>query len=309
VNPINTLFSEPYETSLELPLVTVRNTTGFLKRIQQIIMILLRPLLDACQYVYHAFANFKKSRSFQIFLSKNSENYLHYDLKTLPWANKKESKGLFLFVHGLFGNTYTFGSYISECHKNYPDWDVVAPRVYQRGICSLEQATLPLLNILKDYLNRFPTSPVYLIGTSNGARILSKIETLLSEEDLSSRKTRIISVAGVHLGTKVVDTLVNFQSIRKHFFHELSEELTFNSPFAQQLLKELQEKQTVWKEHGVDIKHLFIASLYDECVLPQSSCLPILKQGQTHYKIFPDHNHLSVVHGAKKTVFNWLKEN
>lgn len=226
-----------------------------------------------------------------------------YPEDQLPWnrPESKESEGLYLFIHGLRGAPTAWNSYLKKVNERSPGIHCLAPHVPLGGNCPLEDSAEPLLEIVKDYLKKNPGKPVVLVGTSNGGRIALYIENKLEADCLN---LSIISLAGVHYGTKQINRLARWKLLWVQRLHrEVAKDFHWDSEVARKSLKEWQEKQELWKRQGIAVRHLFCASTEDEQVRPLSCSLP---SGPFSYKIYTGENHLSIVRAARDDALNWL---
>lgn len=219
------------------------------------------------------------------------------------WQEKALNPELHLFVHGLFGKSQHWKKYIDRVDNLY---DVVlAPEVVLKGNCSLEEASEPLTEIVLKFLKEFPGATVNLYGTSNGARLISKIECDLARFSASVGKLNVVSIVGVHYGTKIIDLLIsNYPFLTKKVLHQsIIDEFQFGSAVAQNLLQDWKEAQQAWKEREIEASHLFISTENDEKVYPNWSSLPTI-EGATY--TISEGNHQSVVDHSLNTVLEWI---
>lgn len=228
-------------------------------------------------------------------------------LQALPWSASNDSKGLYLFIHGLRGHPTDWNSYQEEIKRKDPHAHLFAPQVPLEGNCALATAANPLLEVVSNYLKKFPGLPVTLMGTSNGGRIASCIESKLDPELLGTSRLSIVSIAGVHNGTKVVDLIKKLRLLPlAKLNNDLAEEFAFGSRVAQENLSAWQNKQYVWKYQNRSVRHLFCATTEDEQVRDLTSSLPYEGTMNSVYKVFNGHSHTSIVEGARADVMKWL---
>ncbi len=213
---------------------------------------------------------------------------------------KEESEGLYLFIHGLWGHPTDWNLYRDRTASQYT---FAAPHVYNKGNAPLERAAEPILRMVKEYLQEHPGKPVSIIGTSNGSRIATYIENNLTAEELRGTSLKVVSIAGVLGGTKVVNRLGPLLRIVR-LNSKLIEELKWQSSVATNLMDEWQKKQKLWQERNVDVQHLFIATREDALVRPIKSSLPM----NSSHKIYHGEAHMSVVDAALNDVFDWLNK-
>ncbi len=224
----------------------------------------------------------------------------------LPWQGK-ESVGLNLFIHGLWGHPTDWNRHMERAEETCANFHTFAPFVYGRGNIPLEQAAAPILEALRDYVREHPGKPINIYGTSNGARIATYIENNLTPEELGNSKLRIVSIAGVLNGTEVVDRLVDYRLIRLAPLHtDLKREFRFQSSVARNLMGDWAKKQKSWKEAGSDVRHYYCATTGDELVRPIKSSLPQDADANCSYRVFHGQSHMSIVDASVEDVFGWL---
>lgn len=240
----------------------------------------------------------------------NEQNVYEYPKEVLPWNEASESKGAYFFIHGLRGFPTDWNAYVDEIKKKYPDAHVFVPWVPSRGNCSLETAGKPLLEVLNNYMEKFPGQPVTIIGTSNGGRIAAEyIESYLDPNILKKTSLSIVSISGVHYGTKVIDFLKKINLLPLVFMDKnLEEEFLFGSKAAKDFLKTWQEKQNIWKEGNHQVRHLFCATTEDEKVREIACSLPYHKDASSTYMVINGHSHTSIVDGVIEDVVSWLEQ-
>lgn len=297
-----------YSLKKDFPLIEITDIRPLLRRITGIAHACLRQILDGFNYSKNYILLFGSRKKLFVQPIKKG-NHWSYPTATLPWANDSKSDGLFLFVHGLKGFPIQWGGYLQQFRKESPTSHFIAPRVAEQGNCPLEIAAEPLLDLVKDYLEKFPGKPVTLLGASNGSRIISYIETHLNAEDMKGRQLNVVSIAGVHYGTKLIDWLERRRILRFIGLHPvLIQEFRWGNQFAKTLLNDWNNKQIEWKNNGIQVRHLFCTTLEDEKVINRSSSLPKLSNAVCQYSIYCGENHQTIVSAAQKDVINWLNK-
>ncbi len=113
----------------------------------------------------------------------------------IEWS--PESQGLVVLLHGLCNDPSAWYSQLSLLQR-YPRIDVFAPVVPKRGMCSLEEAALPILPTLLDYSKKNAGKPLCLLGVSNGSRIVTWLETKMRHA-APYTPVMVSTIAGVHL--------------------------------------------------------------------------------------------------------------
>lgn len=230
-----------------------------------------------------------------------------YPKDSLPWNQSGESQGLYLFIHGLKGSPTHWNEYCKEIRQNDPEAHIFVPQVPLEGNCDLETAAKPILDVLEDYLKKFPGKPVALVGTSNGGRIAEYIESRVNPELLGVSHLSVVSLAGVHYGTKLMDQvkkmgLLFLTGVNK----KLADEFLYGSGPAKQNLTLWQNRQGIWARQNRAVRHLFCATTEDEQVRGNESSLPYHNASLCAYKVVHGHSHTSIVDGVRNDVMEWL---
>jgi hypothetical protein len=238
----------------------------------------------------------------------NAQNIYEYPKEVLPWNEAKESNGIYFFIHGLFGFPSDWNTYVDTIQTKQNDIHVFVPHIPLKGNCSLETAGKPLLEALENYLKKFPGKPVTLIGTSNGGRLAAfYLESRLDPKILGNSSLAIVSIAGVHYGTKVIDFLSQMNFL-PHLNDTFKEEILFGNKAAKSCLEAWHKKQSIWKEHNQKVRHLFCATTEDEQVRDISCSLPYHQDAVSTYKIVSGHSHTSIVEEMCDDVIQWIEE-
>ncbi len=297
-----------YSASLQSKYIKITDIRSPLQKISAIGKACLNQIRVIALLAKH-FVEFFSRREGLFIKPKKTVDTWEYDNKDFPWTDNSDSEGLYLFVHGLRSTPLVWGGYLKELEKDKPNSHFIAPIIAKRGNCSLEVAAEPLLHIVQDYLKKFPGKPITMIGTSNGSRIISYIENNLTTEEMEGATLNVVSIAGVHYGTKVVDWLEKLHLLPiSTLDSKLSKEFKWGSVFAKKLLKDWSQKQNEWKENGINVRHLFCTTLEDEKVISRSSSLPLLSNATCHYFVYNGENHQTIVTKAQKDVCKWVKQ-
>lgn len=237
----------------------------------------------------------------------------NYDQKTLPWnqIETQESGGLCLLLHGMNASRKQWETYSRQFPKNFPQAHLVIGNVYRAGNCSLEAAGNPFIEVVENYLAKFPGKPIVLIGTSNGARLASYIETQIKPQLLQNCKLTVFSIAGVHGGTTLMDLTHKICCAKVLRHHpEIKKELSFHSEKSIKLITSLQERQKVWALQDTKASHYFFATTEDEKVRPLGSSLPYLESTPfQNYRIVVGESHETIVDSVQSEIFEIIKRN
>ncbi len=234
-----------------------------------------------------------------------TSNSLYGSYKNPIW--KPNSKGLIVLVHGLKGDPSIWRTHVKEL-KSSPDFDLYIPTVYMTGNCKLSDATTPIQEKIIDYIQKHPLNKICLIGFSNGARIVTSIETnlrQLSPETL----LKISTIAGVHLGSPIINRLSKTPLLKNLFHPELKADLSYGSQNSLQLLNRVVSPLP----NGVAKRsYEFYASTNDLAVPNIDSSLPHLNLGE-RFHVVHGYGHKSIVGAVAKqqltSCLNWLIAN
>lgn len=304
------IINSPRELHLEKNLATGFITINDQRSLMQKVVDVVKAIFNQLQVMFVKL-NRRLSACRQRFVEPklNESGKYVYAQEDLPWNKSTNSKGLYLLIHGLRGSPSDWKSYIQEIWKKNPKAHVLAPKVPLAGNCALNTAADPLIEIVNSYLKKFPGQPVTLIGTSNGGRIATHLETLLEPKLLGKSPLSIVSLAGVHYGTKMVDLLKKIYLIRLlRLDKELTEEFCYASDAARENHSSWRRKQAVWHETQQNVRHFFCATTEDEQVRDLSSSLPYHEASTSTYHITSGHTHCSMVDGVRAQVMQFLQE-
>lgn len=252
----------------------------------------------------------------KILLAANLHPFSEYCLPSEPktWNMWKEgSTGLHLFSHGFMGSPTIWNVYIKALRAQDSSADVRAPAVPHKGNCGLEEATKPIREMVKAYINdqadkkENTTIPINLYGVSNGARItLNLLQGLIDPElqgKLADKNIKIAfkvnCIAGVLRGTRnwalslaACCRLSNWiaQKIFK-ISPEILSDFVYNSTASAQLID---KTRTLENSNTTSYEFSFYASTEDNKVNPYTSSLPILRKNENHYIVHGE-GHESIV--------------
>lgn len=302
VNHACTISIEP---DPQLPLMKVTDNRSCTIRIVHIAIACFRQLVELLSRI-KTFVCFYSQRKVLFLSPTKTESGWEY--KNIPWEKDNESSALYVFAHGLRSSPYVWMDYIQEIRKQTHKVHIVAPYILNGGNCTLVDAADPIVALVKHYIAKFPDRPINFIGTSNGGRIISYLETKLDPKEMGRSELSVASIAGVHFGTKLINGLDRCHMVPLTCLRsQASRELMWGSECATQLLTDWQAKQKVWQESQVKVRHLFSITMEDEKILSRESSLPNLKSREVDYQIIVAHNHQSVVSGVRPFVLDWLK--
>ena len=249
-------------------------------------------------------------RGFKYFLTDfwnraSSNNYPHCG-EAITW--KKDSEGLCVFLHGLYGHPSVWQKQLAHLENASDKIDQFAPFLPHKGACSLEEASAPVLNTLLHYIERNPNKPICLIGMSNGSRTSSWLEVQLRKLSPET-SVKVSNIAGIHFGSPMMNILNRFGVSRFFYPQDVRKELAYGSLTARSLLAEVLEPMP---EGSTGVRDYdFYASTEDLIVPNLGSSLPFLNKGERHYVVH-GHSHDSIIKAVAQHQINscvrWIKE-
>ncbi len=236
-------------------------------------------------------------------LSYLSAFLLKHPIRKINW--NKESRALFVLVHGLRGHPSIWKSHLSQL-KTHRQIDVFVPFVPSQGDCSLEDAATPILPNIIAYTKTHPQSPICLLGVSNGSRIVTWLETELREH-APATPVKISTIAGVHFGSSVITLLDQF-GVGKFLFHPaILQELAYGSQKAKELIERVQKPLS---QEVAPRDYEFYTATEDLCVPNKNSSLPVLNRGE-RFHVIHGHGHNSIVTAIAKeqidSCITWIR--
>lgn len=208
---------------------------------------------------------------------------------------RKNNSGLFVFITGLKAHPVWAAPYLSKIQAEHPDVEVRIPSVPHRGDCSLEEATEPIVAMVRDYIQKNPGKKICLIGVSNGGRIAGYTETLLRNENA---KIRVTGIAGVFFGSKRMEDLTAMNIAPRLYHPAVLEEFKVGSERAQTLLNAMRAPMPEGQEQNRSYE--FYSTTNDWHIPNFASCLPILGKGERH-TLISGHGHLSIIDAVCET--------
>lgn len=231
-----------------------------------------------------------------------------YDNQTHNW--KDNTKGLYVVVHGLLGtpklSALSIAKYLDTHYKD--EYDIIVPIVTHKGNCTLESASNPILNMIIDFIDKNPSKPIHLIGSSNGGRIVAYLEVLLRSLRPFA-KIRVTGVGGVYYGSNAIYYL-KFIGLAQCVLHkDIIDSLTTGSDNAISLINSMQMQQTVRRTYE------FYATANDWYIPNFDSCYPMMT-GITDVEYHPPNtgiDHVLLGHYLAKDIIErsvkWMNDN
>ncbi|WP_420422605.1 esterase/lipase family protein [Simkania sp.] len=224
------LFDDPQKVETGAPLIDRRNP---LLLIFHRYVAFLSDVYTQIITKYEAFLDWKGSPS---------QTYIDPSL-TQSYRWKEKSTGLYVFIHGIHGHPSCWNAYKKAIEAHDPNADVCLIKVNNGGDCSLEEATTPILNLLKNYTTKYRDKPIALVGTSRGGPIVASLE--LKMRKLAQKpKVYVGTIAGAHHGSLMMTLLKMTGCAHLWFSPEVIEELSYKSDCSKELLEQQQKKLT-----------------------------------------------------------------
>lgn len=242
-----------------------------------------------------------RERAQELFPSLDeNRSILSYPEEKQPWL-RSHSKILVVFIHGLNSSPLAFSNYLTEFLERTDGVHYFAPYVYKRGYCSLSEAVAPIMDVVQNYAYQYPNNTIILIGHSRGATIAARVE-----QKLKAKNIRLVSIAGPHYGSKIVEWAARWNlTERLGFTEQTIKEMTYQGDLVKGKLTKWQEAQKKYCEDGKQVKRFFFAATCDMRVYPMETCFPDLPDS-TYYQVRRE-SHESIVDGVREQVMAYIK--
>ena len=261
----------------------------------------IRKIKDLFRLIWHEIrfqCTYMPSRLKDLFHTNPNYSY------PLPSNNswKKDSEGLYIFIHGLKGHPSQWNKQAQSIRMRHPQADVRQVYVSKHGDCSLETAADPIIAMARDYITKHPSNPVYFTGISNGGRVAFHAANELKN---SSTPIKVDCVAGVLFGSKIMNQFVSKTPIlRSSYSQEIRNEIAHGSEKAKEILNAQQNlPPTLIRDYE------FYAATEDLFVWSYNSCLPKVSGAQYH--IYTAEGHSSIlnrIHNKQvDSAYSWMQ--
>ncbi len=223
-----------------------------------------------------------------------------------------ESSGLHVCIHGFHGHPAIWDPYISSIRQREAEADIRVPFVPKAGNCSLEEATAPIREMVRSYIeNQIDKKensviPISIYGVSNGSRIALNALNGLIDDGLKRRleekrihiAIKVDAIAGVLRGTQALRLrMANGSDVMRWIARNvlnISEEILTDFQYEGESSRRLIENiRKINNTANLSFKYNFYSSTEDGLVIPQSS-LPVLGKGETHHVVHCE-GHTSIV--------------
>lgn len=199
----------------------------------------------------------------------------------------RKYEALFVLLHGRNSEPAQFSEHIEYLESKNRNILIFAPYIYKKGNrCTLGQCMEPIVEELRLFEKEHSSSPIVIVGISNGGRLSLELRTRLSKD-----KTIVLStLVGVLNGTKWAD-LMYFLTKNSYF-----KDLGYNSQCAKDLLQRFSVcTNTICKMY---------AARNDLVIVPYSSSIPYIPF-EVETEIVNNHNHNSIVQFKAKEQIDW----
>ena len=237
----------------------------------------------------------RPNATFQLLKNQKSNTYLKMEdpnFNAFRWVkNNTKPAGLVVFIHGLNSDPAVYNRHVEYMNETCEAMDctLVAPFVKKRGNVSLDEAAKPFYELVKAYHDRYFTSPIALVGTSNGSRIAGQVDVWMRGRGC---KMHVSSIAGVLDGTKLINETENWGITKRWLPQVVRDEMRHKSPRAQKLLRDM--KTVPVRENAGDARdYLFFGTHDDTRVYPISSAMPQISQSVREKN---NEKHICLVH-------------
>ncbi len=214
-----------------------------------------------------------------------------------PLAAITSSK-LIVLIHGLNSSLLAWTEYLTAIKRREPDASCFVPFVLDRGYCPLEDAAVPILRVVQDYVHQYPDNPVIIIGHSNGGRIAAHIE-----QELEAVDVRLVSISAPHGGCKIVNWLTRFGLCALFGLHPaMVRELTYGGPWVSASVDRWQRMAR--NENRTRVTRCFFASCDDWRVFPYETSFPILPNST--YRLVSGESHVTIIDAVRDRVLSFI---
>jgi hypothetical protein len=219
---------------------------------------------------------------------------------------KEKSEGLYLIIHGLKSNPYVFGTIITDTIKknlNTKKYDMLIPKIPFGGNCSLSDASAPIYDLVTEYINKYPKKPIHMIGSSNGCRICSYVETKLRNIDVD---IRITALSGAYNGSNIAENYSNILSLV--LCDSLITEMKLNSKVNNKLRKKMMSPITKGSRH-----YEFYVSEIDLIIPNNYDCFPDVNANtKIYHKLVKNTGHVNLAYFKHEKILDdsieWMSQ-
>ena len=244
------------------PLLTFNDNRGFLRRIKDLFLAAIREMVSRWERKHNPL----KGNARQLFPALHPFSNA-YEIDEKQWQT---TSMLVVLIHGLNSSPLAWTKYLKDLAAPERSVSRFAPYVYKKGYCKCKEAAQPILDVVQSYARQYPTRPIVLIGHSNGARIAAYIE-----RNLDARDIRLISIAGPHCGSKLINWVDRLGFTKPFGFTvNMVEELSYQGRWARKQLNKWRTKQKEDVDTGRKVTRVFFASADDWRIFPNETSFP-----------------------------------
>ena len=224
-----------------------------------------------------------------------------------------ETQGLVVFLHDLGSSSWQW-RYVVDSFREAPEfyeYKFWVPNLNFTGTCelALTETITNVSKVLTDFAMKNPNAFVYLIGTSNGARIAAMIETQFDVQTFKNIHLRFVSVSGFFGPSDLARKLDSFGLLPYMGYAEFIRDELVKDECHEDFLSSWNKRQKIWDDLRIDVRHIFYASVDNERLYPVSkTSFPKLHgQSKTEYILVTGWDHYSLVNGLSETYLSWCK--
>jgi hypothetical protein len=215
---------------------------------------------------------------------------------------KEDSEGLVVILSGLYSIPSWACPYIRQIEQERSHLDVKVPMIPHFGNCNLDEASTPIIAMVRDYVQHNPGKPVSLIGVSRSGPIAAAVDLGLREENVSMR---ITTIAGAFFGPPAIELCKRWPINALQILDpQLVEEFSVDSNSSRRLIEHLRFDDLT---HG-ERSYAFYASLNDY-LIPTHASLPLLCKREELYLLRGWHHftlHLGIREAVLQNIFQWF---
>ena len=208
----------------------------------------------------------------------------------------EQSKGLYLFIHGLKGHASAWNGYKTAIQDNDFWADVRLVKVLNGGDCAVNDAADQIYIIINEYLKKHPNKPIALVGTSREGPIVAELELRLREK-APGTPVFVGTIAGANGGTLMMNLLNAIPFVNRLYGKAVIDELSYKS----EKVQELQGKQKA----PVPQNRTYV----NYCTTEEFQIQPCTGFFQSYHENYYMHGwgHISIVEGVQNHLLNKLR--
>ncbi len=274
----------------------------------------------AIQHGYHYLIDSVRELSYSMSLSDNGKKKVFDFPINQPGFSRHctfqstETPGLILFLHDLGSSSWQW-RYVVDSFRETPefyDYKFWVPDLNYTGTCQLAllETVRSVSNGLTDFAMKNPNAFVYLIGTSNGARMAGMIETQFDVQTFKNIHLRFVSISGFFGPSDLARNFDSIGALKYMGYPEFIRDELVKDECHEDFLSSWNKRQKIWNDLRIDVRHIFYASVDNERLYPVSkTSFPKLQScnADTEYILVTGWDHYSLVDGLSETYLSWCK--